>query len=293
MSQRLDVSFASANARCAAWLYLPDAVSAPPVIVMAHGLGGVREMRLDVFAQRFCEAGYACLVFDYRNFGASEGEHRQLLDIPSQQQDWRSAVAYARSHPALNPQKVILWGSSFSGGHVLHTAAADNAIAAVIAQCPFTDGLASLRQVDILTSLKLTALGIADMASAAFGLAPVRVKIAGPKGSAALMTAPDAEPGYLKLVPTDYPFKNYVSARFALKIGFYRPGKKASTLRCPILFCVCDADSVAPAAPTLRYATKARDAEIHRYQAGHFGIYVGDAFEQVVEQQISFLKRRV
>ncbi|MCP1463276.1 alpha/beta hydrolase [Pseudomonas sp. S3E17] len=293
MFQRMEVSFPSEDVHCAAWLYLPDAVSAPPVIVMAHGLGGIREMRLDAFAERFCEAGYACLVFDYRNFGASEGKHRQLLDISSQQEDWRSAVAYVRRHPALNPEKIILWGSSFSGGHALHTAAADNAIAAVIAQCPFTDGLASLLQVDLLTLLKLTILGITDMICATLGLAPVRVKIAGPKGSAALMTAPDAESGYLKLVPDQYPFKNYVCARFALKIGFYRPGKKASSLCCPVMFCVCDNDSVAPAAPTLRYAGITKDAEIYRSAAGHFGIYVAHAFEQVVEQQISFLKRRI
>lgn len=49
------------------------------MLVMAHGLGGVRQMRLDAFAERFSSAGYRCLVFDYRHFGASAGEPRQLL----------------------------------------------------------------------------------------------------------------------------------------------------------------------------------------------------------------------
>ncbi|HCL4230334.1 TPA: alpha/beta fold hydrolase, partial [Pseudomonas aeruginosa] len=181
MSQRLDVSFPSGDARCAAWLYLPEQPKPHPVIVMAHGLGGVREMRLDAFAERFCEAGYACLVFDYRNFGASQGEPRQLLDIKRQQEDWRSAVAYARTHEDLDAAKVVLWGTSFSGGHVIYTAAADAKIAAVMAQCPFTDGLASLLKVDLFTSLKLTARGVADVACSLIGAGPVTAKLAGPK----------------------------------------------------------------------------------------------------------------
>jgi len=293
MSQRLDVSFPSGDARCAAWLYLPEQPKPHPVIVMAHGLGGIREMRLDAFAERFCEAGYACLVFDYRNFGASQGEPRQLLDIKSQQEDWRSAVAYARTREDLDAAKVVLWGTSFSGGHVIYTAAADAKIAAVIAQCPFTDGLASLLKVDLLTSLKLTARGVADVACSLIGAGPVTVKLAGPKWSASLMTAPDAEPGYLGLVPAKYPFKNYVAARFALAIGLYRPGQKTPKLRCPILFCICETDSVAPTGPTLRHAKRAPDAEIHMCKEGHFDIYVGEAFEHVIQKQISFLKRRV
>ncbi|XMB51506.1 alpha/beta fold hydrolase [Pseudomonas fluorescens] len=293
MPQRLDVSFLSKGTSCAAWLYLPEESAPHPVVVMAHGLGGVREMRLDAFAERFCEAGYACLVFDYRNFGASKGEPRQLLDIASQQEDWRSAVAYARTHEELDPAKVILWGSSFSGGHVIHTAVADEKIAAVIAQCPFTDGLASFFRVNLLTSLKLIMLGVADKAFSILGLARVPVKIAGPKGSAALMTAKDAESGYLGLVPSKYSFKNYVAARFALSIAFYRPGKKTPRLFCPVLFCICETDTVAPAGPTLHYAKRAMDAEIHIFQEGHFDIYVGKAFERVVEKEIAFLRRRV
>ena len=70
---RTDVTFASGTETCAAWLYEPQtASSAPdPIIVMAHGLGGVKEMRLDAFAERFSAAGYRCLVFDYRHFGDS------------------------------------------------------------------------------------------------------------------------------------------------------------------------------------------------------------------------------
>jgi len=161
---RSDLTFASGDGSCAAWLYTPSGVTgdAPgPVLVMAHGLGGLRTERLDAFAERFAAAGYSCLVFDYRTFGASPGEPRDLLDIARQREDWRSAVAVARTLPTVDPDRVVVWGTSFSGGHVLVTAAEDPRIAAAVSQCPFTDGLASALAMDPLTSVRVTALGLA------------------------------------------------------------------------------------------------------------------------------------
>src|SRR5919202_566943 len=113
--ERTDDRFDSGDTDCAAWLYgsLPA-----PLIVMGHGLGAVREMRLDAYAQRFAAAGFAALVFDYRHFGASGGEPRQLLDVRRQLEDWRAAVAFARTVDGIDPERVALWGTSFSGGHV-------------------------------------------------------------------------------------------------------------------------------------------------------------------------------
>ena len=87
------VSFDSGSDRCVAWLYLPEGPQPHPVIVMAHGLGAVKALRLGAFAERFQAAGYACLVFDYRYFGDSEGEPRELLSIRRQREDWRAAVS--------------------------------------------------------------------------------------------------------------------------------------------------------------------------------------------------------
>ena len=116
---RRDVTFASGGDRCAAWVYVPEGEGPFACVVLAHGWSGVREQRLDAFAERFASAGYAAVVFDYRHFGASTGEPRQLLDIGRQLDDWRAAIAFARSLPEVDPQRVGLWGSSFSGGHVM------------------------------------------------------------------------------------------------------------------------------------------------------------------------------
>ena len=171
---RTDVTFRSGDSSCAAWLYRPDSPASDhlPVVVMAHGLGAVREMRLDAFAERFTAAGYVCLVFDYRHFGASGGEPRQLLDVGHQREDWRSAVAHARTLDGVDPERVVLWGTSFGGGHVIATGAEDHRVAAVISQCPFTDGLASGLRIPPLTSARLTARGLRDLVGSRLGRAP-------------------------------------------------------------------------------------------------------------------------
>lgn len=290
---RSDISFESSGQLCRGWLYLPAAAGPHPVIVMAHGFGAVKEMGLDAYAKRFAAAGYACLVFDYRHFGASDGEPRQLLDIESQLQDWAAAIAFARAHDDLDPERVALWGTSFAGGHALVAGARDGRVAAVISQCPFTDGRASVRVMEFRVLLRVSWLALRDAVGSLFGRAPVLVPSAGEPGSIAMMTAPDVVPGYLGLVPEGFAFRNEVAARIALHVLFYRPGRSAAKLQCPVLFCVCDTDSVAPAGSTLRHAAKAPRSEIKRYPEGHFDIYLGEPFERVTADQLEFLQRRL
>ena len=127
MARRDDIAFTSGGQRIAAWLYHPatDDSARMPCVVMAHGFAGVKEARLDAFAERFAAAGLACLVFDYRHFGASGGEPRQLFDIGHQREDWRSALRYARSLASVDTRAIGLWSTSFGGGHALELAAVD------------------------------------------------------------------------------------------------------------------------------------------------------------------------
>jgi dienelactone hydrolase len=294
VAQREDVQFASGDDRISAWLYRPSNGGGPaPLVVMAHGLGAVRTMRLDAYAERFSAAGYACLVFDYRNFGDSGGRPRQLLDIKMQLADWAAAIAYGRTLDGIDPDRIGLWGTSFGGGHVIATAARVPGIKAVVAQCPFTDGVASARTLNPVIFARIGVLAARDLIAARLGRPPVLVAAAGKPGEVALMNAPDAYPGYMRLVPEGQSVPNEVAARFALKVITYRPGRAAAKIGCPILFCVCEADSVAPAVPTLRYAAKAPRGEVRMYPEGHFAIYVDDAFGRVVQDQIAFLDRHL
>ncbi|MCV7028028.1 alpha/beta hydrolase [Mycobacterium sherrisii] len=294
MTQREDVQFTSGGDRISAWLYRPAGAAAAPLLVMAHGLGAVRAMRLDAYAERFSAAGYACLVFDYRNFGDSEGAPRQVLDIEMQLADWAAAVGYAHTLDGVNTNRIALWGTSFAGGHVIATAARVPGIAAVVAQCPFTDGIASGRAIiKPLTTARIAGRAIRDVLGARLGRAPVMVATAGRPGEVALMATPDAYPGYLRLLPEGVELRNEVAARIALHVFSYRPGLLTPKVNCPILFCVCEHDSVAPADAALRHAAKAPRGEVRIYPEGHFAIYVDDAFERVLADQLAFLDKHL
>lgn len=304
---RRDVWFTSARDRCHAWLYLPSASAAsdgdnaeasrPPVIVMAHGLGAIKTLRLDGFAERFAAAGYACLVFDYRHFGDSEGQPRELLSIRRQRQDWRAAVTFARTLPEVDGARVVLWGTSFAGGHALVTGAQDPGVAAVVVQCPFTDGPASVSANSPRTVARLLAAAGRDVAAALLHRPPVRIKAAARPGELGLMSnAADIE-SVLALLEasglTEADFRNDVPARIALTIPFARPGRKTRDLSCPVLFCVADNDGVAPARATVRHARNAQQGEVKTYATGHFDIYAGQWFELVMTDQLAFLARHV
>lgn len=290
---RHDVSFSSGDSTCAAWLYLPTGVPSPPVVILGHGIGGTREMRLDAFAERFAQAGIAALAFTYRHFGDSGGQPRQLLSIKRQLADWEAAIAYVQAHRGVDGSRLAVWGSSFGGGHAITVASRHPELRAAVAQCPFTDGPASARALGLVAALKATPVIARDLAAQVRGRPPVMVPLAGPPGSVALMNAPDALPGYQALIPAGTTFVDEVAARILPNAAIYRPGRAAKKVTIPILFCVSDHDTVAPPAQTLRYARTAPLGEIKTYDVGHFDFYHGDTFEALVHDQTEFLTRQL
>ena len=290
---RHDVRFTSGDAECAAWLYLPAGVVAPPVVILGHGLGATREMRLDAFAERFAQAGIAAFAFTYRHFGDSGGQPRQLLSIKRQLADWDAAIHHVKGRIDVDATRLAVWGSSFGGGHAITVASRHPELLAAVSQCPFTDGLASARALGPAASLRLMPYVARDLVAMARKAAPVTLPLAGPPGSVALMNAPDALPGYQALIPPGLDFVNEAAARVVPTITAYRPGRAAKNVTMPILFCVSNHDTVTPPEQTLRYARTAPQGEIKTYDAGHFAFYLGEPFEQIVVDQIEFLTRHL
>ena len=296
-----DVRFDSAGERCAAWHLAGegDAFARDgrrPCVVMAHGFGGTRDSGLLPFAQAFACAGLDALVFDYRTFGASTGEPRQLIDWRRHRDDYRAAIAFARSLEGVDPDRIVLWGSSYSGGHVIPVAADDGRVAAVISQVPATDGLAALiemaRYAGPLPLLRLTALGLRDAVRGLRGQEPLRAPIVGPPGTPAALTTPDAEPGYLAVAGET--FRNEFCARAVLDAARNRPVRRAADVPCPIQFQIADPDAICPpeAAEKTAWAATGR-AEVRHYPLAHFDIYLGEGRERAIADQLPFLRRHL
>jgi uncharacterized protein len=267
-----------------------------PCVVLGHGFGGTVDSGLMPFAERFAAAGLDALAFDYRHFGLSGGEPRQLLSIRRQHEDWAAAIGHARSLQGVDPERIVVWGSSFAGGHVVAVAVADGRVAAAISQVPGMDGAAAVANVARYAGagqlFRLTLAGLRDLLASLRGGAPVSVAVVGAPGTLAVMSSDDAEPGMRAVAGPSW--RNEVAARIMLVAGSYRPGLKADQLPCPMLVQIADRDSVAPvkAAQDAVWRATGR-AELRTYPIGHFDIYRGEPFERAVADQLHFLQRHL
>lgn len=265
-------------------------------VVMAHGLGGTRAAGLEPFARHFAEAGLAVLVFDYRGFGSSDGNPRQVVDVRMQLDDWAAAIAHARSIKSIDPRRIALWGSSFSGGLVVAAAVEDGRVAAVSSQGGMLDGLAALTHLlkahGPVHLAKVSTLATLDLARARLGLARVTLPVVGAPGTLAVLTTPDAEPGYLAIAPPDW--VNRISLAWMLTLPLFRPNRMAARLPCPTLFCIAEHDAVVPPAAVEDAARRAgARAEVKRYPRGHFDIYVNAGFAESARDQTAFFLKHL
>lgn len=122
------------------WVLRPDAPAPYPVVVMSHGFGVVKEMALPAFAETIAEAGVAVVVYDHRGLGASDGAPRQEVDPWVQVSDARDVITLAGELAGVDPDRLGVWGTSYSGGHVLVLAATDARVKAVVSQVPTISG---------------------------------------------------------------------------------------------------------------------------------------------------------
>ena len=282
---RQEVSFVSGQDRCAAWLY--PAVGARdlgPVVVIAHGLTGTRRDRLGAFAERFSEAGIAALIFDHRGFGDSGGEE-DLFHPARQLVDWRAAIAFARSLPDIDADRVATLGSSMGGGNALAAAADDRRVAAAISQVPFLDIVTQAHRSSPRVTARL-------MRAAAAGRPLPAV---GQPNEPAFINSPDGEEGWRHVVAIgeDSRWRNRASSRWLLGRPF-RPVRHAARLHCPWLVCVGEADQVARPGPAIAAARRSPMGELRTYPGvDPFDIYDGPEHEAVVADELEFLTRRL
>ena len=299
-TDRSDVEFLGAGGVVLrGWLYLPaDRDGRIPGVVMAHGFSATKEMGLDRYAEVFAAAGLAVLVYDHRNLGASGGEPRQLVNPWAQARDYRYALTWLAGRSEVDPARLALWGSSFSGGEVIVVGAIDERVRAVVANVPF----ASLGAGDEASPERFAAMRSALLDETGSGPADTEEE---PLGPLRVVTEPGVEssdPVFLGQPESTEWFlaqrdgggtrwENRVLLRaFPGEPVRFDPSVCLPFLEPPLLVVVASEDRLADTAATVAAYERAREPkQLEMIQGHHFVPYDGDAFEHAATLERDFL----
>jgi fermentation-respiration switch protein FrsA (DUF1100 family) len=267
---------------------------AHPAVVMAHGIGGIKAGGLAPFAARFREEGFAAIAFDYRNFGGSGGQPREVLSVPRQRADYSTVIGWAGQQAYIDAHQIIAWGTSFAGMHIVELAVSDSRLAAAVAQAPLTDGLAAAMMSPLKNGIRLFSLALIDRVGSLFGRQPIYIPGHGRPGDLSIGATPDGPFGEKLMTPKDGTrWHDRVAARSLLSFSWRRPVRRAGSVRIPFLLVVPEADAIAPVPAALEVARRAPGAELFRSGGGHYDVYEGGAsFADVLRTEIDFLHRR-
>lgn len=266
------------------WHYTPNASGKHPTIVMAHGFSAVKEMYLDKYAEQFARAGLASVVYDNRNFGGSDGEPRQEIDPWLQVRDYSDAITFAQSLDQTDPTRIGVWGSSYSGAHVLVVAAIDRRVKCVVSQVPAISGSAGFRRLvraDFIAPLQ--AQLHADRANRATGGAPAMIPVVAedPTVPSALPTA-DSYRWFIETAAARASsWRNEVTLRTIEYAFGYEPGAYIGLISpTPLLLIVAVNDHLAVSDLAIAaYERAFEPKKLVLLPGGHFEAYV-EAFEQ-------------
>ncbi|MDT7633430.1 MAG: uncharacterized protein QOI50_5360, partial [Pseudonocardiales bacterium] len=277
---RRDIEFNAEGVTLRGWFYPADgATGTAPTIVMAHGYSAVKEMYLDRYAEHFAAGGLNALVFDNRNFGASDGEPRQEIDPWAQVRDYRHAITYATTLPETDGNRIGVWGSSYSGGHVLVVAAIDRRVKAVVSQVPLVSGHDNLRalvRADFLDGFR--EMFDADRLARFQGDPPAMVPVVAedPLAPSALPT-PDSWQWFTETGKTRAPsWKNEVTLRSVEMLAEYEPASYIAHIApTPLLMLPARNDVLTPTELAIGAYEKAREPKkLQLLPGGHFDAYV-------------------
>lgn len=290
---RKDVEFDSDGVTLRGWHFEAQGADGPaPVIVMCHGFAAVKEMWLDRYADAFAREGFHVLCYDNRNLGASDGAPRGEVDPWQQVADYRNAITFAETLPGVDPDRIGIWGSSYSGGHVIVVAATDRRVKAVATQVPLIDGDANFRQLvraDYVDGFREQFNQ--DRRARAAGEEPASVEVVNPDPTApSALPTPDSWQWYNGTRELRAPaFGNSCTLRSVEYFSEYQPGAYLRLIApTPLLMCVAENDVVTPTKPALEgYEQALQPKQLEILPGGHFDAYI-DGFDESAGAQTRF-----
>ncbi|MCT9282522.1 alpha/beta hydrolase [Acinetobacter baumannii] len=277
----------------AADFYIPKTNNKSAVIIMAHGFAGLRQFKLIQYAQRFAQAGYAVILFDYRYWGGSTGKPREMISINSQLEDWKTMIQYASTCKFIDNRRIVLWGTSLSGGYALSLASELKNIQAIMVQIPYVDGAETAKLYPLQRYSQALKLSSQDYMGSKMGLNPKRLPVVDQYKLCFMPTA-DSYYGYLSIVNPDYYWSGEVPARVFFNLMRYRPIQLVRQINIPVLFIAAQHDSLIPIESSREAATNiAPFVSYHEWDMKHFDIYHGSWFEKAVTTQLEFLHQHI
>ncbi|KAE8411363.1 Alpha/Beta hydrolase protein [Aspergillus pseudocaelatus] len=261
------------------WFYPPEPKA--PVIIMSSG--GSKKNFLDKFAEWFQQAGFAVLVYDNRNWGASDDAH--------------DVVTYASKRLDVDESRIIQWGSSFSGGAAIIAGAVDPRIKAVIAQVPFVSGRAVRERLPLETLEKVfedrghsTALNPSYIP-----IYPESLEQAREQPKSALLGTEECG-DYWQIIKN---FKPEKKNAITLQTMFHTIRSEPSAFvdqisPKPFFMAIAGHDSLIDPSLQVNVFGKAQEPkELLKLDCGHFQVYQGEHFEVNVLAQMAFLKKHL
>lgn len=284
---RNDITIVSDDNPLKGWLYRPEADGDVPVVIMAHGFSGVKEIGLSLFAEVFAEAGMAVVVIDHPCFGASGGTPRQEVNPERQLRGYRDAITWVRGVHGIDGDRIGLWGTSLSGGHVVVLAAVDERITTAVAQVPF---LAS--PVDDIPD-EMARILLDDEARVRKGADPLMIPVVTPEEdeSGALSPDPEAWAFFQKWADNAPNWKNEVTLKSITRLIGYRPAERAAEVRVPVLMIAAQNDVLAPhEVATQVHASMPAACTLITVDSGHFDLF-GSQFDLVSKTEAEWFTR--
>lgn len=277
--ERIKIEFPSCNVLLRGLFLVPTERNGKlPAIVMAPGMSGVKEGSILKYAEFFARGGFAVLAYDNINFGDSEGEPRQEADPLLQRRGYRDAITFASLRPEVDRERIGIWGTSYSGGHVLEVAAHDRRVKCVVSQIGFASGFQNfLRRVQPQQRAAVLAAQDADRETRFLGKKPATIKAVSNDPSEPCAMAGDAAYAYFMDQAKQAPnWKNELTLRSVdltrgLENGAFTPYISPTPL---LMILALDDELVSPDLSLRAYQAALEPKKLVLLPGNHFVPYV-------------------
>ena len=295
---RKDITFISKGLKCSGWLYIPDDLMMgrrAPAIVMAHGLTCVKEHSLPRVAEHFVSAGFVTLVFDYRYFGESEGEPRSQVFPMEMVEDYRNAITWVSHQPKVDPQRIGIWGTSYSGGLVLWVGTFDKRVKAVVAQNPSALNPESRRALNPGNWDKMNDILIRDRQERYQGGVIKYIKVVSSEGEPCLLPGKAAYDGFMNVKAAAPNWRNQATLESVEKIREFDPVSLIHLMPpAALLLIPAEKDAIIPLEEVKRTYEKAREPKaLSMLPITHFDIYEEPWLSMAAVEAVNWYKKYI